>query len=67
MKLLVETSTGTKELYDSSVQALLRKDVLLANMWNLCIKTNEKSEIPSLTLANVRLIIDSLEQIQQHT
>jgi phosphate uptake regulator len=78
MKPLVETSTKIKELYSDSIQALLSKDILLANnildtsfdlanIWKLCLKTNEKSEIPSLTLANVSLIIDSLEQIQQHT
>ena len=78
MKLLVETSTGIKKLYDDSIQALLHKDIPLANntldisfnltnLWSLCLKANEKSELSSLTLANVRLVIDSLEQIQQHT
>jgi len=78
MKFLVETSTSIKKLYSNSIQALLHKDILLANnildttisfenLWNLCLKANDKSEISSLTLANVRLIIDSLEQIQQHT
>jgi phosphate uptake regulator len=77
MKLLVETSTGIKELYDSSIQALLRKDILLANnildtffnlanLWSLCLKANKKTEISSLALANLRLIIDGLEHIQQH-
>jgi hypothetical protein len=78
MKLLVETSTGIKELYNDSIQALLSKDIPLANnildtsfnlanLWSRCLKANEKSEISSLALANVRLVIDSLEQIQQHT
>jgi len=78
MKLLVETSTGIKELYNGSIQALLCKDIPLANnildtsfnlanLWRLCLKANEKSEISSLALANIRLVIDSLEQIQQHT
>jgi hypothetical protein len=31
MKLLVETSTGIKELYNDSIQALLSKDIPLAN------------------------------------
>ncbi len=76
--LLVETSSGIKNLYDDSMQALLEKDIPLANnildtsfnlvnLWNLCLDANEKSEISSLTLANVRLVIDSLEQIEQHT
>lgn len=78
IRLLVETSTGIKKLYDDSVQALLRKDIPLANhildtsfvaanLWRVCLKANEKSEISGLTLANVRLVIDGLEQIQQHT
>jgi phosphate uptake regulator len=78
MKPLIETSTGIKELYNCSIQALLSKDIPLANnildtsfnlanLWNLCLKANKKSEISSLALANLRLIIDSLEQIQQHT
>ncbi len=77
-KLLVETGIGIKKLYDDSIQALLGKDIPLANnildtsfnlanLWDLCIKANEKSEISNLTLANLRLVIDSLEQIQQHT
>jgi len=78
MKPLVETSTGIKELYNGSIQALLSKDISLANnildtsfnlanLWSLCLKANEKSEISSLALANIRLVIHSLEQIQQHT
>jgi AbrB family looped-hinge helix DNA binding protein len=78
MKPLVETSTGIKELYNNSIQALLSKDIPLANnildtsfnlanLWSLCLKANEKSEISSLALANIHLIIHSLEQIQQHT
>ncbi len=77
-QLLVETSTGIKELYDSSIQALLCKDIPLANdildtsfnltnLWSLCLKANKKTKISSLTLANLRLIIDGLEHIQQHT
>ena len=78
MELLVETSTGITELYDSSIQALLYKDIPLANnildtsfnlanLWSLCLKANKKTEISSLALANLRLIIDGLEHIQQHT
>jgi len=78
MKLLIETSTGIKELYNDSIQALLCKDIPLANnildtsfnlanLWSLCLKANEKSEISSFALANIRLVIDSLEQIQKHT
>jgi phosphate uptake regulator len=77
MEPLVETSTGIKELYDSSIQALLYKDIPLANkildtsfnptdLWSLCLQANNKRKISSLTLANLRLIIDGLEHIQQH-
>jgi AbrB family looped-hinge helix DNA binding protein len=78
LKLLVKTGTGIKKLYNDSIQALLSKDIPLANnildayfdlpnLWSLCLKANNKSEISSLALANVRLVIDSLEQIQQRT
>lgn len=77
-KLLVETSEGIKKLYNDAVQALLSKDIPLANtildtsfnmddLWSLCLKANEKSEISGLSLAHLRVIIDSLEQIQEHT
>jgi phosphate uptake regulator len=78
MKVVIEMSTGIKKLYNDSIQALLSKNILLANdildtsfnlanLWNLCLKANEKSQISSLVLANIRVIIDSLEQILQHT
>jgi phosphate uptake regulator len=78
MELLVKTSTGVKELYDSSIHALLCKDIPLANnvldtsfdlanLWNMCLKENKKTKISSLALTNLRLIIDGLEHIQQHT
>jgi len=65
-------------LHNDSIQALLSKDIPLANnildtsfnlanLWRLCLKANKKSEISSLALANIRLVINSLEQIQQHT
>jgi phosphate uptake regulator len=78
MEPLVKTSTGIKELYASSIQALLCKDIPLANnildtsfnladLWSLCLKANKTTKISSLVLANLRLIIDGLEHIQQHT
>jgi len=77
-ELLVKTSTDIKELYDSSIQALLCKDIPLANnildtsfdlanLWSQCLKANKKTKISSLALSNLRLIIDGLEHIQQHT
>jgi len=76
-KLIVETSTSIKKLYSDFIQALLSKDIPLtnnildtsfnlANLWSLCLKANEKAEISSLALTNIRLVIDSLYQIQQH-
>jgi phosphate uptake regulator len=78
LKNLVETSTTIKQMYDSSVQALLSKDILLANkildtslelekLWKLCLKANKESKISSVTLADLRLIIDSLEKTKKHT
>lgn len=78
VKLVIETSTGIKNLYSDSIQALLSKDTPLANnlldtsfnftkLWDLCLKANEKSQLSSLALTNVRVVLDSLEQIQQHT
>jgi phosphate uptake regulator len=77
MDPLVDLSRGIKELYDSAIHALLCKDIPLANnildksfnlanLWSLCLKMNKNTEISSLALANFRLIIDSLEHIQQH-
>lgn len=78
MKLLMETSANIKRLYNDSIQALLSKDIPLANnvldssfdlinLWTLCLKANENSKISNLALVNVRRVIDSLDQIQQHT
>ncbi len=76
-KHLVETGNCIQKIYDDSVQALLSKDIPLANkvldacldfepLWNQCLQANEQSQISSLMLANVRLILDGLEQIQHH-
>jgi AbrB family looped-hinge helix DNA binding protein len=78
MKVVIEISAGIKNLYNNSIQALLTKDILLANdildtsfnlanLWNGCLKANEESKISSLILANIRVVIDSLEHILQHT
>ncbi|PVX23764.1 MAG: hypothetical protein CW691_09715 [Candidatus Bathyarchaeum sp.] len=78
IKVLVEISSNIQNLYKDSIQALLSKDIPLANnvldasfnlenLWNSCLEANQNAEISSLALANVRLIINSLEQIQQHT
>jgi AbrB family looped-hinge helix DNA binding protein len=78
MKLLMETSENIKKLYNNSMQALLSKDIPLANnvldasfdlskLWSLCLQENENLKISSLALTNVRRVIDSLDQIQQHS
>jgi len=77
-KLLVETGNSIQKIYDDSVQALLSKDIPLANkvldkcldfeaLWKQCLQANENSEISSQVLPNIRLILDGLEQIQHHT
>ncbi|MFA5365120.1 MAG: phosphate uptake regulator PhoU [Candidatus Bathyarchaeia archaeon] len=78
MSVLVETSVAIKKSYSDCIQAILSKDIPLANaildttydmtdLWNLCITENENSKISGATLANFRLVIDGLEHIQQHT
>lgn len=78
MKIIIETGTSIKKLYSDAIQALLTKDILLANnildtsfnltnLWDLCLKANERNQISSLALASIRMVLNSLEQIQQHT
>jgi len=75
---LCEACIHVQALYDRSIQALLSKDVLEANdildsesniesLWHICKKANEKSQIGSLTLAHVYLLIDNVKQIQQYS
>ncbi len=77
-KALVKNIESIKKMYNDSIYSLLSKDISLANdvldtsseiadLWSFCLKSNEKSEISSLSLTNFRLVIDSLKQIQQHT
>jgi len=66
-----------QNLYDQSIQALLSKDISLANqvldnkltldnLWKLCREADEKSEISSLSLSYAYLLIDNLKQVQQY-
>jgi len=66
-----------RDLYDQSIQALLSKDIPLANqildskptlenLWRLCREADEKSKISSLALSHAYLLIDNLKQIQQY-
>jgi phosphate uptake regulator len=78
LKPLSQTCVPVQDLYDQSIQALLSKDISLANrvldskltldnLWNLCREADEKSEISSLALSHAYLLIDNLKQIQQYT
>jgi phosphate uptake regulator len=77
LKPLFQECTPIKDLYDQSIRALLSKDIPLANrvldsrltlenLWNLCRKADEKSEISSLALSCAYLLIDNLKQIQKY-
>jgi len=78
LSALVETSVAIKKLYNDSIQAILSKDIPLANtildtshdmtnLWNVCVTESQNMKISGTALANFRLIIDGLEHIQQHT
>lgn len=66
-----------RDLYDQSIQALLSKDIQLANsvidsnltlenLWKLCREADEKSKISSVALVYAYLLIDNLKHIQQY-
>jgi len=74
---LCETCVLTQKLYDWAIQALVSKDIHLANrvldvkpdfekLWNLCLKSNKNSEISSLTFSYAHRVIDSLSQMYTH-
>ena len=71
---LCETCVLTQKLYDWAIQALMSKDIPLANrvldvkpdfdkLWNLCLNANKNSEISSLTFSYAHRVIDSLRQM----
>lgn len=75
---LCERCIHIQDLYDQSIQALLSKNILLANhvldskttvedVWGLCKEADEKSEINSLIFSHVFLLIDNVKQIQQYS
>ena len=74
---LCETCALTQKLYNEAVQALMSKDIPLANrvldvkpdfekLWNLCLKANKNSEISSLTFSYAHRVIDSLKQMHTY-
>ncbi len=71
---LCETWNLARKLYDSAIQALVSKDIPLANrvldvkpdfekLWNLCFEANKNSEISSLTFSHAHRVVDSLKQM----
>ncbi len=78
LRPLCDTSIPVQDLYDQSIQALLSKNIPLANkvldsktpierLWGLCIKADEKSEISCLALSQVYILLDNLRQIQRYS
>lgn len=78
---LYQVSVTIKRSFNKSVQALLSKDIHLANqildnipasdlnleeLWKFC-READKSEISSLVLSHAYLLIDCLKRINQHS
>ena len=76
LKPLLEVSSKVLELYDWSMQALMSKDVPLANrvldeklepsfddLWEMLQEAEDKTEISGLTFSYIHRIIDNLKQI----
>lgn len=72
-----EASDLTRKQYEKAIQALISNDLVLADhvldikldfeeLWQLCLKANQNSQITSLTFSHLHRIIDSLTQIQQN-
>ena len=71
---LCETCTLIQKLYNWTIQALLSKDIPLANrvldikpdfekLWNLCFEANKNAEISSLTFSYAHRVVDNLKQM----
>jgi phosphate uptake regulator len=73
---LIEICGGVLTLYDSSMQALMSKDIALANrvldeklesefneLWNLLLEAEKKAGISAPVFSYIHLIIDNLERI----
>jgi phosphate uptake regulator len=71
---LWEMCARTQKLYNWAIQALLSKDIPLANrvldvkpdfekLWNLCFEANNNSEISSLTFSYAHRVVDNLKQM----
>ena len=72
-----EACNLTRKRYEKAIQALMSNDIVLADhvldieldfeeLWHLCLKANQNSQITSLTFSYMHRIIDSLTQIQQN-
>lgn len=77
---LLKTCAKVMDLYDWSMQALMSKDVPLANrvldeklelnfddLWGLLLKTEEETEISGPIFSYIHRIIDNLKQIYTYT
>ncbi len=75
---LTEVFRLTQTLYERAIQALISKDIRIADavldarpsfekLRNVCLEANKSDEISSLAFSNVHRIIDSLIQIWQYS
>lgn len=74
---LSEVFKLTQTLYEKAIQALISKDIKIADMvldarpdfeklWTLCLKANKNAEISGLAFSYTHRIIDSLTQTWQY-
>ena len=77
LRPLCQTCIPIQDLYDQAIQALLSKDISLANrvldskltvenLWKLCIEADEHSKISCLALSHTYLLVDNLKQITRY-
>jgi phosphate uptake regulator len=77
---LVEISDREMGLYDWSMQALMSKDIRLANrvldenlqlgfdgLWNLLLKVEQESEVSAAAFSHMHRIMDNLKQIEVYS
>lgn len=78
LRPLSEVFGLTQTMYEKAIQALISKDILLADhvldtnpdygkLWQLCLTANENTEISGLVFSHAQRVIDSLTQIHQYT
>lgn len=80
LEKLLRTCSKAMNLYDWSMQALMSKDISLANrvldenlqpdfddLWNLLLKAEQKARISAPTFSHIHRIMDNLEQIEVYS